>query len=383
MSDPRFMDRALSLAALATGTTAPNPPVGAVIVRDGAVIGEGFTRPVGGPHAEIEALSDAARRGHDVAGATMYVTLEPCCHHGRTPPCSQALIRAGIARVVVGVLDPYDKVQGRSVEELRQAGVEIQLGVEAERAARAVLGFARAQRLGLPEVTAKAAITLDGHIATASGESRWITGDAARADGHGLRAHHDALMVGIGTVLADDPQLTLRLPEGMLTGLDTPAPPAKVVLDTELRIPARARLFAEGEAVVLCADDAPHRDLAGRVVRVPRGERGLDVVAALRALVQLGYHRILVEGGGHVHRSLLDAGVVDTLQLYVGDRIVVGGRPWVAGPAVDSLAEAPRARLHEVLRLGPDVRLTYRLTHALDPDGVERLVRQSPADRRR
>ena len=382
MSDRGYMDRALELAEIATGTTAPNPPVGAVIVRDGAILGEGFTQPIGGPHAEIQALADATRRGHVPAGATMYVTLEPCCHHGRTPPCSHAIVRAGIARVVMGVLDPYDKVQGRSVAELRAAGIEVELGVEAERAARVVLAFARAQRLELPEITAKAAVTLDGHIATASGESQWITGEAARADGHLLRSAHDAVMVGIGTVLADDPRLTLRLADGARPGLTAATPPAPVVLDSQLRISAEARLFATGRAVVVCAEDAPPRELPGTVVRVPRGAGGhLDVVAALRALVGMGHHRILVEGGGHVHRALLDARVVDTLQLYVAGKIVVGGRPWIAGPALTSLADAPQAFLRDVTRLGPDVRLTYELTHGLDPNGVDRLVHQRPAGR--
>ncbi|MEM6926959.1 MAG: bifunctional diaminohydroxyphosphoribosylaminopyrimidine deaminase/5-amino-6-(5-phosphoribosylamino)uracil reductase RibD [Myxococcota bacterium] len=381
MSDRRFMDRALALAATAMGTTAPNPPVGAVIVRDDAVIGEGFTQPIGGAHAEVRALGDAAARGHDVVGATMYVTLEPCCHHGRTPPCSQALIRAGIGRVVVGVLDPYEKMQGRSVEELRAAGLTVDLGVEGERAAESILGFARAQRLGLPEVTAKAAISLDGRIATAGGESQWITGEAARVDGHRLRAHHDAILVGIGTVLADDPRLTVRLPEGV-PGLDAPVPPTPVVLDTELRIPADARLFATRTTIVLCAHDAPPRSLPGTVVRVDRGVDGhLDVTAAMRALVAHDRHRILVEGGAGVHRALIDAGLVDTLHVYVAGTILAGGKPWIGGPALAALSQAPRFALRDVRRLDADVRLTYGLRHGHDPDAIERLVSQAPSVR--
>ncbi|MEN0061514.1 MAG: bifunctional diaminohydroxyphosphoribosylaminopyrimidine deaminase/5-amino-6-(5-phosphoribosylamino)uracil reductase RibD [Myxococcota bacterium] len=375
--DQRFMRRALELASIATGTTAPNPPVGAVIVRDGQIIGEGYTQPIGGPHAEVRALANVLDRGDDPAGATMYVTLEPCCHFGRTPPCSQALIRAGIGRVVIGVLDPYEKVQGRSVEELRTAGIDVDLGVGAEPSARTILGFARAHRLGLPEVTAKAAISLDGHIATAAGESQWITGEAARADGHELRARHDALLVGIGTVLADDPRLTLRLPDG-----ENLVPPTPVVLDTELRIPADARLLRNEEAIVICAEDAPQRDLPGRIVRVQRGDSGhVDVVAALKALVRQGRHRILVEGGGIIHRAFFDAGVVDTLQIYVAGRLVVGGRPWMAGPPLEGLVNAPRLRLRDVQRLGPDLRLTYAVPNRHDPDGITRLVSQVPGPR--
>ncbi len=382
MSDQRFMDRALALALIATGTTAPNPPVGAVIVREGTILGEGFTQPVGGPHAEIRALDDADARGHDVRGATMYVTLEPCRHHGRTPPCSQALVRAGIGRVVVGVLDPFEEMQGRSVEELRRAGITVDLGVEAERSARSILGFARAQRLGLPEVTAKAGISLDGHIATASGESQWITGEAARADGQVLRARHDALLVGLGTVLADDPWLTLRLSPSALPGLDSPAAPAPVVLDTNLRVPAEARLFGTGCAIVVCAEDAPERALPGTVLRVPRDETGhVDATAAMRALVSVGRHRILVEGGGKVHRALVDAGLVDTLHLYLAGLMIPGGRPWLGGPPLASLSDAPRASLRDVARLGADLRLTYALRHAHDPDAVERLVSQAPGPR--
>ncbi|MBX2800281.1 MAG: bifunctional diaminohydroxyphosphoribosylaminopyrimidine deaminase/5-amino-6-(5-phosphoribosylamino)uracil reductase RibD [Myxococcales bacterium] len=375
-ADRHWMARALGLAHIATGSTAPNPPVGAVLVRDGSVLGEGWTRPIGGPHAEVAALQDCAIRGHDPRGATLYVTLEPCCHQGRTPPCSDALIAAGVSRVVVGVLDPFPAMRGQSVEQMEAAGLSVAVGVEEDACARQILGFARALSSGLPEVTSKVAMTLDGHIATASGESQWISGPQARQDGHVLRAHHDAILVGIGTVVADDPRLTCRLPAESLPGGSVDRDPVPVVLDSQLRVPAEARVLQSRDAVVVCAEDAPKRELSARVVRVARGPHGLDVVAALRALVDLGLHRILVEGGGHVHRALLDAAVVDTLQVYVAGLLLPGGRPWVAGPTVERLAEGVRMDLADVVRLGPDVRLTYALRHAIAPDPLAALRHQ-------
>lgn len=368
--DGHWMQRALALASAALGNTAPNPAVGAVVVRDGQVLGEGWTRPAGSDHAEVVALKDARAHGTDPRGATMYVTLEPCCHWGRTPPCTDAILDAGISRVVVGVLDPFPAMRGRSIALLRERGVEVVLGVEAEACARRILGFARAVGFGLPEVTAKAAISADGRIATASGESQWISGPMARQDGHRLRARHDAILVGVGTVLADDPRLTTRLPPGELHGRPDAADPVPVVLDTSLRTPADARLLRSSRrAVLICAEDAPERELEADVVRVPRGADGrVDPEAALRAVAARGLHRVLVEGGGLVHRSLLDRGLVDTLVLYVAGVVVPGGRPWVGGPPIEHLEEACRLSLEDVERLGPDVRLTWRIEHRIAPD---------------
>lgn len=366
--DRHWMQRALALADAAVGNTAPNPAVGAVVVRDGQVLGEGWTRPAGSDHAEVVALKDARTHGADPRGATMYVTLEPCCHWGRTPPCTDAILEAGLARVVVGVLDPFPAMRGRSLALLRERGVEVQLGVEAEACARRILGFARAVSAGLPEVTAKAAVSADGRIATAAGESQWISGPQARQDGHRLRARHDAILVGIGTALADDPRLTTRLPPGERDG--QVRDPVPVVLDSNLRLLETARLLRSSRrAVVICADDAPERSLPADVVRVPRGADGrVDPEAALRALAGRGLHRVLVEGGGLVHRSLLDRGLVDHLVLYVAGLVVPGGRPWVGGPALERLADARRMVLEDLERLGPDARLTWRLEHAIAPD---------------
>jgi len=355
------MDRALALARRGLGRTAPNPAVGAVVVRGDEVLGEGTTRPPGGPHAEMVALEKARRAGLDVRGATMYITLEPCCHHGRTPPCTDALVEAGLARVVVGVVDPFPPMRGNGLQQLRDAGIEVILGVRAEHCAEVVRGFARAVTAGLPEVTCKVASTLDGHIAAHDGESRWITGERARGHGHQLRATHDAILVGIGTVLADDPRLTCRVREGV--------DPVPVVLDSGLRIPEGAMVFAHPRRpVVLCAEDAPDRPLPGEVVRVPRGPGGIDIEAGLRALVQRGMHRVLVEGGGRVHRSLFDARLVDTLYLYLGGLVLPGGIPWLGGPPVD-LADAPRLGPPEVEPLGDEVLLRYPVGHRADEEG--------------
>lgn len=355
MTDEQAMALAVACARRALGSTAPNPAVGAVLLRDGVVLGEGWTRPVGGPHAEVVALADALARGHDVRGATMFVTLEPCCHHGRTPPCTDAILSAGVARVVVGVVDPYPPMRGRSLALLRDAGLDVALGVAAADCASLTLGFRRVTDGGLPEVTLKVATSLDGRLATATGESQWITGEAARTDVHRERSMHDAVLVGIGTVRADDPRLTARVDGGR--------DPVPVVLDSGLSLSADARLLhGPRRAVVIVAEDAPERELPADVVRVPRGPGGLDLRAALVALGARGLHRVLVEGGAGVHRSLLDAGVVDTVLVYVAGTVIPGGLSWLGGPPLTTLADAPRFGSPDVTVLGDDVRLRYVLT---------------------
>lgn len=363
--DARFMDLAIAQATDSLGHTAPNPSVGAVLTRAGKVLGQGRTKPVGGPHAEIEAIRDARAAGHhDLEGTTLYVTLEPCCHWGRTPPCTDAIQRERIARVVVGVVDPYPPMQGKGLARLRAAGIQVELGVRTQACAALVLGFTRTITQGLPEVTSKVACSLDGRIATSDGESQWITCEAARRDGHGLRATHDAVLVGIGTALADDPRLTCRT----VVGRD----PVPVVLDTLLRLPLSARVLEAGRpAIVICAEDAPRRALPAEVVRVPRGLDGLlDPVAALRALAERGQHRVLVEGGASIHRSLLDARLVDTLHVYLAPLLLPGGRPWLRDhPALRGLATAQNfGPPCAVVSLDRDLKLTYRPGHFLDRD---------------
>ena len=342
-------------ARRALGSTAPNPAVGAVLVKNNAVLSSGFTLPAGNDHAEVVALKSAVEAGHDPSGSTMYVTLEPCCHHGRTPPCTDALIAAKVSRVVVGVLDDFPPMRGNGLAQLREAGVQVTLGVCGEECDRLVLGFQRVVcGNGLPEVTCKAAVSLDGNIATINGESQWISGEAAREHGQCLRAEHDGILVGIGTVIADDPRLTCRTDDGV--------DPVPVVLDSSLRISETSRLFSSSRRpLIFAAHDAPERALPGDVVRVDRGPGGLDVAAVARAMGERGLHRVLVEGGGRVHRSLLDARLVDNLYLYVSSVIVPGGKPWVAGEPVRSLSRALRLAAPQVTTLGSDVVLRYSI----------------------
>lgn len=342
--DAAYMGLALDVARRGLGRTAPNPTVGTVIVRDGVVIAEGWTQPPGQDHAEIHALRALGGRAD---GATMYVTLEPCCHHGRTPPCTDAILAAGVSRVVIGTVDPFPLVSGKGIAILREAGVEVAVGVREAECRRFNRGFLRAVNTGLPMVTLKAAMTLDGHIASAWGESRWITGPAARERGHRLRDTHDAVLVGIGTVLADDPALTTRLPGGR------DARP--VVLDADLRVPDGARVL-RADTLVYAAVDAPARAIPGTVVRVPRGETGLDLDAVLRDLVRRGVHRVLVEGGARVHRSMLAGGFVDRIELFVNGRVLGDGLGWVGGPGL-RLAAGPSFRFVAAEPVGDDVHL--------------------------
>ncbi len=348
-NDARFMGLALDLARRALGRTSPNPPVGAVIVQDGVVVAEGWTQPPGQAHAEPHALQAAERAGVLLQGATMYVTLEPCCHHGRTAPCTDAVLRAGISRVVVGTVDPFPLVAGKGIAQLRAAGLDVVVGVREAECRRLMLGFIRAQTEGLPEVTLKAGITLDGRIASATGEARWITGPAARELSHRLRDQHDAIVVGVGTVIADDPELTTRIPGGRDA--------VPVVLDSLLRTPAEATVLRRGTALVYCAPEAPAVQLPGAtIIRVPRGPTGVDVRAVLRDLTARGLHRVLVDGGAHVHRSFLDAGMADRLELFVNARVLAGGPGFVAGPGY-ALAQAPSFQIDLVERVGDDLRL--------------------------
>lgn len=370
MTDDAFMALALVQAEHALGSTAPNPPVGAVLVRAGVVLGAGFTQPAGHDHAEVRALADCRANGHDPRGATMYVTLEPCCHHGRTPPCTSALLAAGVARVVVGAVDPFPPMQGRALALLRNAGLTVDRTVtHAEACARRVLGFARAVTHGLPEVTLKAAISLDGNIATEAGESQWITGATSRRAAHQLRARHDAVLVGIGTVLADNPRLTTRVEAGSQTIDAARARNAvPVVLDTQLRTPADAALLTSGlRPIIICGERAPERVLPADLVRVPTDAHGhVDVRHALSALAARGLHRVLVEGGGQVYRALLDAHLVDQVEIFCAGVVIAGGRSWVAGSALESLGAAKRMTLVHSEPCGGDLWSTWRVAHQLD-----------------
>jgi diaminohydroxyphosphoribosylaminopyrimidine deaminase/5-amino-6-(5-phosphoribosylamino)uracil reductase len=354
--DARFMRRALELAERGRGLTAPNPMVGAVVVSDGEIVGEGYHERAGGPHAEVVALAAAGARSR---GATMYVTLEPCSYHGRTPPCARAVIDAGIRRVVAALVDPNPRVSGRGLDALRAAGVEVAETILTDHAERQNRAFVAAMRLGRPHVTLKAAMTLDGRIADRHGESKWITGDGARAAAHRLRSESDAIVVGVGTVLRDDPALTVRLERPW------PREPYRVVLDTRARTPVAARLIAAGtaaRALVMTGGDADPARIAAltaagaTVVPVPSRDGRVDVRAALAALAEREVRAVLVEGGGEVHGAFVDAGLVDRVAVFIAPRLM-GGReatPSIGGLGL-SLADTLRLGALEVSRFGDDL----------------------------
>jgi diaminohydroxyphosphoribosylaminopyrimidine deaminase/5-amino-6-(5-phosphoribosylamino)uracil reductase len=354
--DIAHMRAALALAARNLGRAWPNPAVGCVIVREGRVVGRGWTAIGGRPHAEAEAL---ARAGAWARGATAYVTLEPCAHVGRAGPCAQALVAAGVARVVAAIEDPDPRTAGQGFAALRSAGIAVDVGIEAEAARELNAGFLLRLAEGRPLVTLKLAASADGRIATHGGDSRWITGAQARARVHALRATHDAIMVGTGTALVDDPELTCRLP-----GCDQP-PAVRVVLDRRLRLPLTHRLVAHARQaptlVVTSAKADPDRAQAMRdagidVVTAPEARGGLDLAGVLRQLGARGLTRVLCEGGGHLAAALLRAGLVDRLVRF-GAGLVIGGDgiPAVAPLGIDRLADAPRFRLAGVEACGGDV----------------------------
>jgi diaminohydroxyphosphoribosylaminopyrimidine deaminase/5-amino-6-(5-phosphoribosylamino)uracil reductase len=317
--------------------------VGCVVVKDGRVVGRATTAPGGRPHAEPQALAMA---GADARGATVYVTLEPCCHHGRTPPCTDALIAAGVARVVIAVRDCDNRVNGAGTLRLRAAGIIVEEGLLEPEAQEIAAGFFSRMCEGRPLVTLKLATTLDGRIATRTGESKWITGDAARRMGHALRGRNDATMVGVGTVLADDPELTCRLP-----GFKQ-VPDIRVVLDSHLRTPLLSRLVATAQISPTWILHAPGSDNARltalanagvELLPTHRSETGVDLAAALKTLAQRGITRLLVEGGAQLAASLLRADLVDRIAWFHAPG-VMGGDAWPAAQAfgVSHLADMPR-----------------------------------------
>lgn len=357
-----MMRAALALARRGLGTTWPNPSVGCVIVQDGHVVGRGWTGRGGRPHGETEAL----RRAGDAArGATAYVTLEPCSHWGKTPPCADALIAAGLRRVAVALEDPDPRVAGSGIEALRKAGLAVEIGLCAEEAAELNAGFLQRVRLGRPLVTVKLATSLDGRIATAAGESRWITGASARERAHLLRATHDAILVGTHTVLADDPELTCRLPG--LAGRS----PVRVILDRQLRIPPTARVFAEARQVPTWLVTGPSadprrlkllRDSGADLLTAETDATGaMDLAAVLDLLGERGLTRLLVEGGGRLAAALLRAGLVDRL-VWMHAPLLLGGDAVtaVAPLAPGLLADMPRFERVSAEIVGDDTLTVFR-----------------------
>ena len=353
----RFMRRAIELAEAGRGLTSPNPMVGAIVVTPaGEVVGEGFHARVGAPHAEVEALREAGPRAR---GGTLYVTLEPCAHQGRTPPCAPAIAASGVARVVAAVSDPNPLVSGRGFAELRRAGVEIVTGVAAADAERQNRVFLTAMRERRPHITLKAAMTLDGKIADLHGASRWITGGPARQHAHQLRSEADAIVVGVGTVLRDDPELTVRL------GRPWPREPLRVVLDTRARTPREARFVQAGTpscALIVVGANVPEertRELAGSgatIVRCRTRAGRVELGALLSELFTREVRAVLVEGGGEVHAAFLDAGLVDRVAMYVAP-LLVGGRDAtpVVGGVGRELKSAVRLGGFAVTGLGDDL----------------------------
>jgi diaminohydroxyphosphoribosylaminopyrimidine deaminase / 5-amino-6-(5-phosphoribosylamino)uracil reductase len=362
--DRGAMRRALELAERGANTTHPNPRVGSVIVQADRTVGEGWHEWPGEPHAEIMALRAA---GAQAAGATAYVTLEPCCHFGRTPPCVDALIAARVRRVVFALEDPNPKVRGRGADQLRGAGIEVQSGLMQQEATELNAGFIKRMAHGRPWVRAKLAMSLDGRTALANGSSRWITGEAARADVHAWRARSSALLTGIGTVLADDPRLDVRIESPRLRQ------PLRVVLDSELRTPPGARLFGSGGGVWIftrSSDAARRAALEARGARAervgeerpsaPQGGR-LDLRRVLARLAEAEVNELHVEAGATLVGELIRGALIDELLLYVAP-ILMGpqARPLVELPELANLQAAPRFELAESRPIGADLRMRLR-----------------------
>ncbi|HEY8490034.1 MAG TPA: bifunctional diaminohydroxyphosphoribosylaminopyrimidine deaminase/5-amino-6-(5-phosphoribosylamino)uracil reductase RibD [Dehalococcoidia bacterium] len=373
-----YMARALALARRALGRVSPNPAVGAVVVRDGRVVGQGFTQPPGGPHAEIVALREA---GQAARGAVLYCTLEPCCHTGRTGPCTEAIIRAGVAEVRYAVDDPDPRVAGGGRAALEAAGVRVVAGEGREEAERLYEAYAKHRRTGLPFVIAKFAASLDGKIAAAGGGSRWITGPESRAWAHRQRAAVDAILAGVETVLKDDPELTAR-PDGR----PAERQPLRVVADSRGRTPPSARLLsAPGPVLVATTAASPAAWRAGLAARgaevlvLPDRDGRVDLRSLLAVLGERGVLSLLAEGGGVLLGGLFDARLVDKVWAFVAP-VVIGAAEApspVAGRGARTMAEAVRLERTEVARLGPDLLVTG---YPVYPEGADITERKEDAE---
>jgi len=366
-TDIKWVRLALRLAERGRGSTSPNPMVGAVVVKRGQIIGQGWHRRAGEPHAEIEALHSAAARGHSVRGATLYVTLEPCCTQGRTPPCTAALIAAGFRRVVVAARDPNPAHAGRGFQLLRRAGIEVETGLLADEATRLNEGFNHWIVRRTPFVTVKAAMTLDGKIATATGDSKWITGPAARAEGMRLRQDVDAILVGVNTVLADDPQLTVRLSSKESPKEGAPPRLRRIILDTQARTPLTARVVTDQWAsltTVVVARNAPSQRTSALARRVnvwhaPIRDGRIDPRWVLRQLGAENVTRLLVEGGGEVNASFLLGRLAQEIVFFYAPKILGGAnaRRGVAGNGATRWADTLELERMEWKQLKPDLML--------------------------
>lgn len=364
------MHQALALAHSVFGLTEPNPRVGCVIGRaDGSVLGQGATQQAGGPHAEVMALRDAQAAGHSVQGATAWVTLEPCAHHGRTPPCCDALISAGIARVVVAVGDPFAQVNGQGIARLRAAGVQVDMAnVPLAQAARDInIGFFSRVQRGRPWVRMKVAASLDGTTALHNGASQWITSEAARRDGHAWRKRASAVLTGIGTALADNPRLDVRL-------VDTARQPLRVVVDTQFRLPPTARLLAPPGSVLVAGTAPPGRasqalaDAGAELLHLPASPGGtqVDLHVLLRHLAERGVNELHLEAGSRLNGSFLAGGLVDEVLLYLAPMLLGPGRPMAQWGPLQALSDQLALEIIECTAVGPDLRIRARVLPGAD-----------------
>lgn len=369
VSDAAYMARALQLAAHGLMTTGVNPRVGCVLVKDGQIIGEGWHERAGEAHAEVMALRDAAHLGQSPQGATAYVTLEPCAHHGKTPPCAEALINAGVSRVVAAMADPNPLVAGKGFTLLQAAGVAVATPLMAAETEALNVGFVKRMRTGLPWVRLKMAGSLDGRSALVNGQSQWITGPEARADGHRFRARAQAIITGVGTVLADDPLLTVRdvaLPVGQSGKPVALATPLRVVLDSHLRMPLTAKILQGGCLVVTASADALKTDAfraaGAEVLVLPDIAGRVDLSALLEALAARGANELHVEAGPTLSGAFLKSGLVDELLLYMAPSLLGGdARGWFDDLNLTSLDQKVAMKFEDVRMVGSDLRIILRI----------------------
>jgi diaminohydroxyphosphoribosylaminopyrimidine deaminase/5-amino-6-(5-phosphoribosylamino)uracil reductase len=358
LNDTDGMRLALEWAAKGLYSTSPNPRIGCVIVKDGRVIGAGVTQPAGQAHAEVQALNDARARGMDVRGATAYVTLEPCNHHGRTPPCSDALVRAGLGRVVAAMPDPNPLVAGQGLAKLEAAGIEVTTGILAGQAHEMNIGFFSRMQRGRPWVRLKTAASLDGMTALHNGQSQWITGPEARADGHAWRARTCAILTGIGTVKADNPQLTVR-------AVDTPRQPRRIVVDSNLEISPAARILEGDASWIVTAVRNPGKEALLRaagaeIIFLPNPQGKVDLPQLMLELGRRQINELHVEAGARLSGSLIREGCVDELLVYLAPSLIGDARGMFALPVLTNLAEKRQLKFHEVKQIGEDLRIIAR-----------------------
>lgn len=374
-----YMQRALALAEQGLYTASPNPRVGCVLVQQGEIIGEGFHRRTGEAHAEVNALQDAQQRGLAVTGATAYVTLEPCSHTGKTPPCCDALIKAGVAKVVVAMQDPNPLVAGAGIQRLRDAGIAVELGV-AEQAEQLNKGFNKRMRQGLPWLRAKLAMSLDGRTAMASGESQWITGPAARSDVQRLRARSSAIISGVDTVLMDQASLTVRaeqlgLDDEPLVAAIVAKQPLRVVLDSTLRLTAEAKLFSQpGPILIITAVAKPQQQQAlqaagAEVLQLSNKQGQVDLAAVMVELGQRGCNEVLLEAGATLAGAFLQQGLLDELTVYMAPTLLGSeARPLFNLP-LSSMAQQQRLQIQQISPIGEDWRIDARLVADTEAKG--------------